>query len=270
MSLFKRKSSSGAKINIPASASISSDDFSGVTHIDDCLHILNIKNIVNHEGLQEGEIAALHACCRAMRQRGWCLEPNLLSRAAMQCISNLRRTGEETLRFACEDTDFCRLTAEAAAELSRQDFVRSEYLYFQALLLYPAHPNATVQYAHALKDQGKFSDALVHYLDAEVWGAPKKDIQEHALFVANNLGLRDEVVKRIKDETPKLPSSYIRTLYEFLCGQRLPKRDILPFMIAHADPWSLMESVIRSDGFKHANRDLLRMLADMNWTPDHA
>ena len=241
-----------------------------VRSVEECVKIFETEAMLNEGGLTEESVAALHSCCAVMREKGLGLEPNLIGRAASQSIANMRRSGKLAIKFGCEDTDLCQVVAEADAERDKRDFARAEYLYYHALTLYPMHPVVTVQYAHALKEQGKFPDALVRYVDASIYGAPKSDVEEHALFTASRLDLKDAVARILAGPDTLLPSAHVRALYRLVCGRDVDVKTVLHLMIGCQNFSSLLVELMRGDFFKHANRDLLRLVVETNWSADRA
>jgi hypothetical protein len=241
-----------------------------VRSVEECVKIFETEAMLNEGGLTEERVAALHSYCAAMREKGLGLEPNLIGRAASQSIANMRRSGKLAIQFGCEDTDLCQIVTEADAERDKRDFACAEQLYYRALTLYPTHPVVTVQYAHALKEQGKFPDALVRYVDASIYGAPKSDVEEHSLFVASRLGLKDAVARILAGPETLQPSAHIRALYRLVCGRDADMKTVLHLMIGCQNFSSLFVELVRGDFFKHANRDLLRLVVETNWSPDRA
>lgn len=72
----------------------------------------------------------------------------------------------------------------AAADRSRDDrnWGEAEFLYWQALELFPLHSGYRVQYAHVIKEQGKYDWAEVHYRSALAEGAAANLVDEHLQF----------------------------------------------------------------------------------------
>ena len=85
---------------------------------------------------------------------------------------------------AALDPTFQALAAQADAARDAGHWGEAEYYYWRALELYPFHSGYRIQYAHVIKEQGKFDWAEVHYRSALAEGADAEQIKEHLLFVA--------------------------------------------------------------------------------------
>jgi hypothetical protein len=265
------------RVAAPKNAAVSSHlpnsappELARVRSVEECIKIFETEAMLNEGGLTEESVATLHSCCAAMREKGLGLEPNLIGRAASQSVANMRRSGRLAIQFGCEDTDLCQIVTKADAERDKRDFARAEDLYYHALALYPMHPVVTVQYAHALKEQGKLPDALVHYVDASIYGAPKSDVEEHAIFIASRLGLKGAVAGILARPYTLQPSTHIRALYLLVCGRDADMKTVLHLMIGCQNFSSLLVELMRGEFFKHANRDLLRLVVETNWSPNRA
>lgn len=238
--------------------------------VQDCLDFFEAEAMYEQGSLSEDTVFSLLSQCAAMRQKGMAMEPNLIGRAVAQSIADPRRAGKIALQFADQDTDFNEFLADADAMRDSGNFAQGEYLYWRALILFPTHPTIRVQYAHCLKEQDKLPDALVGYLDSVTFGAPISDVKAHALFVAHRLGLRDLVAERLANSSLIHPSADIRALYELLVGREPAITLIIQLMLDYHDTQSIIANIIRRDEFRHANRDLLRLVAETNWSPEHA
>lgn len=239
-----------------------------VRSVQDCLDVFEAESMCEDGSLSENIISALYSRCASMRQQGMTMEPNLIGRAVQLAIAEPARAGNSALRFANHDTDFNEIVADADKVRDRREFSQAEYLYWRALLLNPRHPLILVQYAHTLKEQGKLPDALVYYLDAAVFGAPMSDVEEHALFVAGRLGLKERV--RLSAAMSMPCSNDVRALYELLIGQGPSLSDIVQLMLEHESISSIVSTLIRRKEFSQANRDLLRLIAETRWSPANA
>jgi tetratricopeptide (TPR) repeat protein len=124
-------------------------------------------------------------CC-GRREAG-----NRLLRRAVMLAKSRRQAREMTLRAAAQDKDFQALIAAADRARDRGDWRAGERYYRAALALYPTHCSYMVQYAHCLKEQGKFAAAEIHYRSARALGAQLRDVHEHLAFVASRQSYRD-------------------------------------------------------------------------------
>lgn len=99
----------------------------------------------------------------------------------------------QTYRMALQHEHFKELVANGDRWRDAREFDKAQQAYEQALRLFPLHGGYRVQYAHCLKEQERFPDAFMHYWYALGLGAPQKDVEEHALFVAHRADLRVSV-----------------------------------------------------------------------------
>lgn len=110
-----------------------------------------------------------------------------LRRAAI--LGKSRRQAKElTLRAASQDSDFQALITKADRARDLESWHAAERHYRAAIALYPGHFGYMVQYAHCLKEQGKFVAAEIYYRSARALGAPLSDVYEHLVFVAARQG----------------------------------------------------------------------------------
>jgi hypothetical protein len=110
-----------------------------------------------------------------------------LRRAAI--LGKSRRQAKElTMRASSQDSDFQALIAKADRARDLKSWRVAERYYRAALALYPGHFGYMVQYAHCLKEQGKFVVGEIYYRSARALGAPWSDVYEHLAFVASRQG----------------------------------------------------------------------------------
>ena len=233
-----------------------------VRSVGDCLRVFEESGMLDQGFLLEDTVANLHSMCVAMRKKGMAMEPNLIGRAVIQFIVDARQAGAAALRFARQDTDFQGLVAEADMMRDSNDFAKAEYFCWRALTLFPKHPLIYVQYAHALKEQGKAADALVNYLNDLIFGAPMLDVEEHALFVAEKLGIKSQLEMRLRSSGSLLPSADVIMLHELILGWSPQVGVVLELMMQHEHAHSIFVELIHEDDFWRANRDLLRFVAE--------
>jgi tetratricopeptide (TPR) repeat protein len=84
-----------------------------------------------------------------------------------------------TLAATALDPEFLSLVARADAARDARDFAQGEFLYWSALNLYPLHCGYITQYAHCLKEQGKWVEAEANYRSALALGGPAADLHRH-------------------------------------------------------------------------------------------
>lgn len=93
-------------------------------------------------------------------------------------------------RVAPQHEPFQQLVERGDRARDAREFGKAESFYRQALALFPLHGGYRVQYAHCLKEQERYPDAFMHYWYALGLGAPRKDVEEHALFAARHAEIR--------------------------------------------------------------------------------
>jgi len=99
-----------------------------------------------------------------------------------------RQAKELTLRAASQDSDFQALITKADRARDLESWRAAEGHYRAAIALYPCHFGYMVQYAHCLKERGKFAAAEIYYRSARALGAPSSDVYEHFAFAAARQG----------------------------------------------------------------------------------
>ena len=122
--------------------------------------------------------------------------PSAFSTATGPLLNDLLNDGGDrgiaaqlTNTIALGHNEFCALTKEADVNRDTRNFDKAELGYFKALRIFPLHSGYRVQYAHMLKEQDKFLDAVTQYWLALNVGAPIADVEEHLLFAARRAGI---------------------------------------------------------------------------------
>ena len=233
-----------------------------VRSISECIAALERSGLLIAGTLSEEASSLLFREALLLRKSGMALEPNLLGRAAVKLISNHSQAAAAAEAFASQDTDFKSFFKQGDEHRDRNSFVESEYCYFRCLQLYPAHISATVQYAHSLKEQAKYLDSLVRYLDAATLGAPLDHVEEHAIFVAERLGLTVPTLKRLTSPQRWILSSEVFAVEDILLGSRSSLQDCLRLMLRHESITQLILTLASSEAFARANKNLLRLISE--------
>jgi len=253
------------------------DVFHSVRSMEDCLSLLHNQDLLGVAGPNEATCKILEGICSYLRTQGLGLEPNLIGRATATAVMEHLLAGAASTAFAAKDPDFQDRVAEADSARDRGDFGEAEYRYWLALQYFPSHPGCLVQYGHSLKEQNKQSSALISYLNAHVFGAPIRDVEPHALFVAERLGRYDQVSKIFRkprsvnpigpdDSMAQMLSSRDVVTLTQLLHERTPNSDeILKRMCDHANRRELTLSLIDEKDFFIAHRDLLRLVNETGW-----
>jgi tetratricopeptide (TPR) repeat protein len=89
---------------------------------------------------------------------------------------------------ASHDPEFLKRAKRGDAERDARNWLEAENSYWRALQLHPFHAGYRVQYAHMLKESGKFVEAEFHYRSAVAEGTSRAEVEEHLLFVAKQNG----------------------------------------------------------------------------------
>jgi hypothetical protein len=233
-----------------------------VKSISECISALENSGLLSAGTLSEEASSLLFREASLLRENGMALEPNLLGRAAVMLISNHSQAAAAAEVFASQDTDFQGFFKQGDEHRDRNSFVESEYCYFRCLQLYPPHISATVQYAHSLKEQEKYFDSLVKYLDAATLGAPLDHVEEHALFVAERVGLILPTLKRLTSPQRWILSSEVFAVEEILLGSRSSLQDCLQLMLRHEGITQLIPTLASSETFARANKNLLKLISE--------
>jgi hypothetical protein len=250
--------------------------FRSVASTDDCLDLLYNANIINKKVLIE-EIETCEKICENLRSQGLGLEPNLLGRTLANCILDRHLAGSVSLRLAKFDTDFLRLITAADAARDHAAFGEAQYNYWQALELFPAHAGYRLQYAHCLKEQGLIKEALLEYIDAYLYGSSLKDVEPHALFIANNLNQSTQVSALFKRQSSQITfdeSSLdchiarkdVITITLLLLGRHPTLDESIRHMLECNNKRRLVYTLLGGDDFSANHRDTLRLINESNWT----
>jgi tetratricopeptide (TPR) repeat protein len=172
-----------------------------------------------------------------------------------------------TLSAAERDPGFRALVAEADAARDARDFTRGEYLYWRALALYPLHYGYATQYAHCLKEQGKFAEAEGVYRSALALGGAAEDLHEHITAVAAARGAEPALPTAdlpVADPLDLRPTRNDVALLFALLLHRSPAshEETLDLLRACPRRRDVAQALIRRDEFARANTDLMVLLAE--------
>ena len=94
-----------------------------------------------------------------------------------------------TLATSGADERFCGHIARADAARDCGDWGLAEAEYAAALRRFPLHWGYCIQYAHAIKEQGRFAHAEIWYRSAVALAAPADAVDEHLAFVCHSSGV---------------------------------------------------------------------------------
>lgn len=272
--MFSLKSSDlDSALNIGALVQV----FRDVKSRDECFDLMREHKLIQRNGLSQAHCVALERVCASLRTESLAMEPNLLGRAVAAAVVNRRQSARVTLALSVADTDFQRYIQDGDRARDNGDFPSAEYSYWLALQLFPNHPGFLVQYAHALKEQGKTLDALIRYLDAFFLGANRSDVQPHAIHTAESTGFRSAVLPVLQRSTPGMvpnessdaPLGIVSTdvmAATKLMHKRTPsKRELVSYMCEAATWPELMLSLMKEKVFSSTHRKLLRLIHETGW-----
>lgn len=116
-----------------------------------------------------------------------------LLRSIPQLASRRIEAIERTYQVAPQHVAFRTLIGKGDDARDMTDYAQAERHYWQALRIFPLHGGYRVQYAHCLKEQEKYPEAIVHYWYALGLGAPQHDVEQHVLFAAGRAGIEINV-----------------------------------------------------------------------------
>lgn len=157
-----------------------------------------------------------------------------------------------------------RMIAEADAARDQKQFDRAEYLYFRVLNSFRDTDGYIVQYAHCLKEQGKFHEAEFFYRDALNRGVPLRDVEPHLAFVCARQNRptgwynRDPGVVALPKPQRPPNSTDIAMLSWVLRDDPYPPMELRLEIIRRARTNTDAAAVVtESSEFRHRNRNLL-------------
>jgi len=244
--------------------------FRSIESTDDCLNLLYQEGILNNK-ITIKEVELFEKVCKNLRAQGLDLEPNIIGRTIANSILDRHLARSASIRFAAFDSDFLRLIKEADTARDSAEFSKAQYHYWQALELFPAHAGYRVQYAHCLKEQGLIKEALVEYIDAYLYGEPLKNIEQHALFVADKINLQAQVSALLKRKSSKktcdessldcyVSRKDVNTIVNLLLGRPTPSDEIIKYMLECDNKRHLIYNLLVEDDFSRFHLETLILL----------
>jgi len=202
-------------------------------------------------------------------------EANQWFRAAPSLATTRLQAFEITCRASHLDQDFRRFIAAGDKFRDEAQWNSAEYQYWKALALYPQHAGYLIQYAHCLKEQGKFADAEIFYrsalayavhLETARFGLSVRDILQHLNYVAGELGYRggqeerqvapsDGYSRPFLTERPT--KADVLLVAELLLGHPVDDQYVLRALRTYKTVEEVFLAIIKEPEFARANRDLL-------------
>lgn len=166
---------------------------------------------------------------------------------------------------AATSSEFQKLAAAADDARDLRDWAAAEFLYWQALELYPFHSGYRIQYAHVIKEQGKHDWAEVHYRSALAEGAAPDLVDEHLRFSArqNHFNYAPRPTPRLDVAPLDAPASFhdIQMLaWLFWHDANVNSYDTLDLMRECESNREVAIRMTQHDRFTERNRPFLEML----------
>lgn len=162
-------------------------------------------------------------------------------------------------------TEFKALATAADRSRDVRNWGEAEFLYWQALELFPYHSGYRVQYAHVIKEQGKYDWAEVHYRSALAEGADFNLVDEHLKFCARQNLFNDSRQASVNLAVSPFdaPPSFhdLKTLtWLFWHDAEINSSDALFFMRECRSNREIVLRMTEHDRFLSKNRLFLEML----------
>lgn len=206
---------------------------------------------------------------------GAAVQARMLARRLTSMIADRRLAVEATLRLASTDLEFVEFIR--AGDLARDagNWERGEYNYWKALQIYPLHRGYKVQYAHCLKEQGKYYDAELRYREALALGERSGDLIRHLRFIAEMSGhsvsgaTLDSIAAYWEGGEPYVPlgvpaiGSDIAACGDLLLGRSAwSASEACHLMDQCPRLHQVVRAMMKRPEFVQANRELLTLIAE--------
>lgn len=236
------------------------------------IHSRSLARYLRFEGPRlspASDVSATDAIIEELRNEA---DPKRARRLRSRAIT-VAGTQAERIRvselLAEQDPNFCALVSAADGARDRQAWGEAEFLYWQALALYPYCAGYRVQYAHMLKEKGLAPDAELQYRSALALGAPRSEVEEHLNFVCRGRNI-DVTIPRVSGLDAPLASMAqpanivdIETL-ELVFFQKplLTLLDKLFYLRRGASCKTVALGLIQHESFIFRNQKFLELLVD--------
>ena len=191
--------------------------------------------------------------------------PRAFTLAAMGMVT---RAGQIAVTLATSGADerFCGHIARADAARDCGDWGLAEAEYAAALRRFPLHWGYCIQYAHAIKEQGRFAHAEIWYRSAVALAAPADAVDEHLAFVCHSSGVAYQSHSVPDLAVPPLlaPPTWhdIATLARLARVPHCAGDDqALVLLRSAADNRAVLRHLLERHDFARANRDFLSVVA---------
>jgi hypothetical protein len=198
-----------------------------------------------------------------------------LARLIPGLMIDRRKAVSFSAAVAISDPEFLDLINAGDRERDARSWDTAEYAYYRALIIYPYFAGYRVQYAHCLKEKGKFLAASLEYYSSLALGAPRSDVESHLAFSLSRVGLSPnagwvnycETFWSVADGDASIISSPpsggdVEILTELLLNRiNFSEMDRLELINSANTIGAVTVELIKRPDFVAANRDLLRVVA---------
>jgi tetratricopeptide (TPR) repeat protein len=229
---------------------------------EEALRHLNLRSMGVPEEEADPELCLVKG--EVLRRAGHDYDAQRFLRRAARLSPTRRSASALALRAAGQDLGFQRIIEEADLARDAKEWMEAGELYREALRAYPDHYGYVVQYAHCLKEQGKFAEAECHYRSALALGARRSDVDEHLIFVATRQGYPanfagDGEAPSVDGEPLDAPptKANIELIVFLLLGREPALAEIVQLMRTHRSLRSLIVAIVGEGPFVSANLRLL-------------
>jgi tetratricopeptide (TPR) repeat protein len=234
-----------------------------------------IRKACAKPGAAEVIVTSLRAMKRQV-QKAAALEVANAARLMASSIKDPRQLRRIVAGLADIDDEFCLTIQTADAARDNRNWGEAEFHYWRALELFPDHAGYRVQYAHVLKEGGKFLDAEVHYRCAFSQGETGPDISSFIEYTQSKRGgqwSRDAMMfvldfwgKPKASQPMQMPVTKFAVDAVFpLFADRAPTmEEIASSMAASGSLLDLCRNLMALPDFAACNRDLLSLIHHKN------
>ena len=185
-------------------------------------------------------------------------------RQAPRLAPTRRAAAAMALHAANQDSDCKHLIESADHARDSGYWATAAELYSEALRAYPDHFGYMVQYAHCLREQGRFALAECYYRSALALGASLPDVDEHLVFVATRQGFRATFAPEDNrrscggdalDAPPAMAD--VEIIVFLLLGRKPALAEVVKLLREQTSIRGLIRVISEADSFVWANAHLL-------------
>jgi len=229
---------------------------------EEALRHLNLRSVGLPEAEADPELCLVKG--EVLRRAGHDYDAQRFLRRAARLSPTRRSASALALRAATQDLGFQRIIEEADLARDAKEWIGAGELYREALRAYPDHYGYVVQYAHCLKEQGRFAEAECHYRSALALGARRSEVDEHLIFVATRQGYPanfagDSEAPSLDGDPLDAPPTRadVELVVFLLLGHEPALAEIVQLMRSHRSLRSVIAAIVEEGSFVSANARLL-------------